>query len=159
MSNIHMIKKFSLLDKVLMGTGFYGMIIIAFYAIYLVSFTWVLIYLGVFVFGMLVLFGYCLCSHCPYPHSHSSCLFPPFGQVFKKIYTYRPGPLSATEKTGFWVIMIGIIVVMPQYWLLKNHALMALFWLLCLPTFAGFVFYNCKRCKCSYCPFNLAKDK
>ena len=157
MQDNKLFEKFSLKDKILMGAGFYGVMIIAIYAIYLQSLTWALIYIGVVIFGIVVLFGYCLCSHCPYPHHHSDCLFPPFGQLFHKIYGFKAQPLTIIDKIGVWVIMVGITIIMPQYWLFKDYTLLAIFWIVCIPTFAGFLLYTCRRCRFYACPLNSAE--
>jgi hypothetical protein len=155
-TKIHVTGNFSLFDKIFMGAGFYAVTGIGMMGIYLESITWGIIYTGFLVLGFLVLLGYGLCSHCPYPYKHSDCLFPPFGQLFKKMYKYRPGPLTVIDKLAFFAIMGGIVVI-PQYWLFKNDTLLSIFWICCVPTYAGFLFYECRKCRNSYCPFNLIK--
>ncbi len=147
--------KFSLLDKLVMSIGFHGVVLIGLYAVYRESAVWGLIYLGFLIFGFLILFGYCLCAHCPHPYHHSDCLFPPFGKLYTKIFRFRPEPLSFSDKIGFYIIMIGLVII-PQYWLCKNYLLLALFWIFCLPTFLGLLLHQCKKCMNTACPFNSA---
>ncbi len=93
-------ERFSLFEKIPLGIGFYGFIITGLYGIYIENSVLGLIYIGFLIFGFLVLFGYGLCAHCPHPYMHSDCLFPPFGQLFKKMYKFRPAPLTTLDKSS-----------------------------------------------------------
>ena len=157
--NVNIAKGFSLSEKILMGLGIYGSVVIGTYGISLQSITWGLLYLGFVLFGMLVLFGYGLCSHCPYIHEeYIDCLFPPWGKIYKKLYNYRSEKLTLLDKIIFLTTMIGIPLI-PQYWLLKNYTVLVIFWLFYLPTAAGFLFYECRRCQHFGCPFNKAEKE
>ncbi len=147
---------FSLKEKFLMSLGFYGAIIIGVYGIYLESILWVAIYLGFLIFGVFVLFGYSLCAHCPYVYEYSDCLFPPLGQLVGKIYKFRPQPMNTLDKIGPVLMIVGVIAI-PQYWLFQNLIIFAIFWIFCLPTMIGLVFYECRRCLCVGCPLNQVK--
>jgi len=150
---------FSLKEKILMGMGLYGSILIAACGIFLHSITWGLLYLGFVSFGMLVLFGYGLCSHCPYIYEeYSDCLFPPWGKVYRKLYKYRSSKLTSFDKIAFFITMIGIPVI-PQYWLFKNHTVLVIFFLFYISTAAGFICYECRRCRHLGCPFNMVKKE
>ena len=155
--NVNLADRFSLVEKILMRIGFYGVLIIGAYGIYLESITVGLIYTAFVIFGLSVLLSYCLCSHCPYPYKYSDCLFVP-ARLVKKSYKFRSGPMSILDKIGFIVMMVGVVVI-PQYWLLENYAILIIFWVFCLPTFAGFVFYECRRCRHFGCPFNLVREE
>ena len=156
--SINVTGKFSLFEKIFMGIGFYAITIIGVFGIYMESVIWSLIYIGFLVLGFLVLLGYGLCSHCPHPYKYSDCLFPPLGQLFKKMYKYRPEPLTVIDKIAFFIIMGGIVVI-PQYWLFKNYTILAIFWIFCVPTCAGLLLYECKKCQNLKCPFNLVKQE
>ncbi|KPJ56202.1 MAG: hypothetical protein AMJ42_05610 [Deltaproteobacteria bacterium DG_8] len=155
--NVTAAMKFSLTEKVLMGIGYYGLVITGAYGIYLQSIIWGLFYTGFLIFGFFVFLGYCVCSYCPYIYpEYSDCLFPPFGALIKKLYKFRSGPISIVDKIGFLIMMIGVVVI-PQYWLLKNYTILAIFWIFCLPTYVGLIFYECRRCQHFDCLFNIAK--
>ncbi|MDY6972202.1 MAG: hypothetical protein SV775_07715 [Thermodesulfobacteriota bacterium] len=156
-ANGRLTNKFSFFDKLFMGIGFYAVTAIGVYGIYRESVIYGLLYVGFLVFGFLVLFGYGLCAHCPHPYKHSDCLFPPFGQLFTKMYKFRPEPATIIDKTAFFVIMGGIVVI-PQYWLFKDYTLLAIFWIFCILTCAGFLLFECRRCRNVNCPFNMAKQ-
>jgi len=149
-------KGFTGTEKILMGTGFYGFVLIGIFGIALESVVWALGYAGFAVFGVLVLFGLGICSHCPYIfEEYTDCLFPPWGKVYRKFYRFRSFTLSSTDKILFLTMMIGIVVI-PQYWLVKNPWVLGLFWVFCAPTIAGFALYECRRCQHFGCPFNRA---
>ena len=154
--NVDLIEKFSLSEKIFIRIAFYGVIVIGAYGIYSENKMWGLLYMGFLFLGMLVLlFG--LCSHCPYPHKYSECLIiPPF--IMKKISKYHPGPMSIVKKNASIVVLGGLIII-PQFWLVKNYMLLFIFWLFCIPAFGVFPFYFCKRCQHAECPFNLREFK
>lgn len=149
---------FSLIEKIFMGVTIYGSVTIGAYSMLLYSTLGALLYLGFVAFGMFVLFGYGLCSHCPYIYEeYIDCLFPPWGKVYRKIFTYRPGKLTFLDKLFFFITLLGIPMI-PQYWLLKNYTLLILFWGFFLAMVGGFVFYECRKCQHVQCPMNLTKQ-
>ena len=149
---------FSLIEKIFMGVTVYGSVIIGAHSIFLYSTIWALSYLGFVTVGMLVLFGYGLCSHCPYIYEeYTDCLFPPWGKAFRKIFSYRPEKLTLLDKLFFFTTILGIMVI-PQYWLFKNYTLLILFWGFFLAMAGGFVFYECRKCQHVHCPINLTKQ-
>lgn len=148
---IKLVEKFSLFEKISIRVAFYGVIIIGALGIYLESILWGLIYTAFIITGTIVLL-YCLCAHCPYPYKFSDCLILPY-EVIKKIYRYRSYPMSVLDKIVFILILGGLIII-PQYWLFKNQTLLIIFWIFCIPAFAIFPFYFCNRCQHSSCPFN-----
>jgi len=154
--HVNLVEKFTLLQKILMRIGFYGFMIIGAYGIYLESILWGLIYSGFVIFGIEFGLSYFLCSHCPYPYKYSECLFAPFW-VFTKQYKFRSAPMSILDKTAFILSMAGFIMI-PQYWLSKNYTILILFWIFCLPTFASFLFFWCKRCQHFHCCFNSVSE-
>jgi hypothetical protein len=155
--NVSLADRFSLVEKILMRIGFSGVLIIGACGIYLENITLGIIYTAFIIFGQSVLLSYCLCSHCPYPNKYSDCLFVP-ARLIKKSYKFRSGPMSILEKIGFIIMIVGVVVI-PQYWLLKNYVILAIFWVFCLPTYAGLVFYECKRCRHFVCPFNRVRKE
>jgi len=155
--NVNLIERFTLHQKILMRVGFYGFMIIGAYGIYLESVLWGLIYSAFLILGIQFGLSYFLCSHCPYPYKHSDCLFAPFW-VFTKQYKFRPAPMSILDKTIFILAMAGFIII-PQYWLLKNYAVLILFWIFCLPTIGSLPFFWCRRCKNFHCCFNSVSEK
>jgi len=154
--DVDLIEKFSISEKIFLRIAFYGVIVIGAYGIYSENRMWGLLYMGFLLLGMvLLLFG--LCSHCPYPHKYSECLIIP-PKVMKKISKYHSGPMSIGDKTGF-IIVLGGLILIPQFWLVKNYMLLFIFWIFCIPAFAVFPFHFCKRCQHAGCPFNLRKFK
>lgn len=143
--------KFSLFEKIPIRVTFYGLIIIGALSIYAESLLWGLIYTVFLIFGAIILLS-CLCTHCLYPFRYSDCLILPF-KVIKKICKFRSQPMGIIDTFGF-IIVLGGIVIIPQYWLFKNNIFLILFWVFCFPTFAIFPLYFCRRCRHLSCPFN-----
>jgi hypothetical protein len=159
LGNGHITHRVSVWEKILMGTAIYGSVAVGLYGIYIVSPLWALIYFAFVNFAMLILFGYGLCSHCPYIfEEYKDCLFPPWGRIYRMMFKYRPGKFSALDKFCFFITLIGILVI-PIYWLLKNPPILALFLGFYGATVAGFVLYECRRCQHIYCPFNASQVK
>ena len=152
---ITLTERFSLIHKMFMRTMFYGYIVIGAYGIYSESIFLGVFYSGFVIFGLFPLLLYCVCANCPYPYKCSDCLLLPFWLI-KKLYKFRGLSMSITDKVGFIVTFAGLILI-PQYWLLKNYTLLILFWIFCLPVLIIIPFYFCKRCQHFSCPFNLAK--
>ena len=153
--NIKLIDKFSVTEKILSRTGFYGFIIIGIYGMYSQSVPWGILYTVFTVLGLIFGFPYFFCSHCPYPYKYSDCLFTPVWMITKQ-HEFRPGRLTRLDKIGSGVIGAGLILI-PQYWLFKNYAALVLFWMFCVLTLVSFSIYYCKRCRNFKCPFNSVK--
>ncbi len=151
--------RFSVMEKIFMGTLIYGAVAVGMYGIYLQSPLWALIYFVFVNFAMLFMFGYGLCSHCPYIfEEYKDCLFPPWGQIYHKIFKYRPGPLNLFDRLCFFGTLIGILVI-PLYWLVGNLPVLAIFLIFYGATVSGFVLYECRRCQHIFCPFNASPQK
>ena len=151
--NYKLTDKFGTPERILMIIGFYGFILVGAIGIFSVSLVWGLIYIGFALIGLFGIVLSCLCSHCPYPYEHDTCLFLPVSLV-KRLRKYNPDPLKKHEKFGFVFVMAGLVVI-PQYWLVQNIILLIVFWVLCLPTFFLVLpFYYCKHCRLFTCPFN-----
>jgi hypothetical protein len=155
--HVKLIDNFSLFEKILSRTGFYGFIIIGGYGIYSQSILWGIIYTAFVVLGLVFGLPYFFCSHCPYPYKYSDCLFTPFWLI-KRQQEFRPDRLTLLDKIGSGVIGAGLILI-PQYWLFKNCAVFALFWIFCALTLVSFPIYYCKACRNFRCPFNSANKE
>ncbi|HNR12231.1 MAG TPA: hypothetical protein PKM59_02840 [Thermodesulfobacteriota bacterium] len=146
--------RFSVKEKILMGMAIYGAVAVGIYGIYLQSGMAALFYFGFVSFAMLFLFGYGLCSHCPYIYKeYKDCLFPPWGHIYRRIFTYRPGKFNLFDKACFFGTLVGIFAI-PIPWLMKTPVILASFLVFYGATVAGFALYECKRCQHGYCPFN-----
>ena len=152
-----LIEKFNLPQKLYIRTGFYGFMAVGTWGIYSQSIIYGLLYTGFVIAGLKFGLLNFICAHCPYPYKYSDCLFAPYRLITQQ-YEFRPDAMGASDKIGFVAIMAGFIII-PQYWLIRNHTLLVLFWVLCLPTLAGFPFHLCKRCRHFDCPLNSANKK
>jgi len=152
-----LIETFSLAEKILMRLGFYGLMVIGAYGIFLEDILWGFIYSVFVVLGLNFGLSHFLCRHCPYPYHHSDCLFVPF-RVIKRQHAPSSAPMGLRDKIGFLAVMAGFILI-PQYWLWRNVGVLIAFWIVCLPTIAAFVFHFCRRCQHFECPLNRVSEK
>ncbi len=150
----NLIDRFSLIERVLMRTGWFGFMAVGTYGIYRQDPLWAWLYItyGILGFALVVLPG--LCAHCPYPSKHSTCLFLP-PQLLNRFYPYRGPQMSLGGKAATIATMAGM-VIMPHFWLVNDVPLLVLFWLLGLPTVAAFPTHYCKQCRHFGCPMNKA---
>ena len=149
-----LIDRFSLKQKLLMRTGWLGLMAVGTGGIYLQDHFWALVYIisALAGFALVVLPG--LCAHCPYPSTSSTCLFLP-AQFVLRFYPYRGPRMSLGGKLAVAAVIIGLIAL-PQFWLIQRPGLLALFWLLALPAIAAFPLHYCRRCRHMGCPLNQA---
>ncbi len=154
--NTNLFTKFPLLDKILMRIGLYTLIFIGIYAIFIQSRFWGLIYIAYIIISAPTIL-YCLCSHCPHPYKFSDCLFIPFGLI-KKLFKFNPQPLNILEKIIFILMSVGLIII-PQYWLLKNYTILIIYWVIVFPFGISIPICICKRCQNFACPFNSVDKK
>jgi Na+/proline symporter len=150
-----LIDRFSWKEKLLMRTGWFGFMAVGAYAIARQNplWAWAYVALGVFGFTLVVLPN--ICARCPYPSQFSTCLFLPPG-LMKRFYPYKETKMSLSGKIATLLAMAGM-VIMPQFWLVHNLPLFALFWLIGLPVLTAFPFYYCSRCRNFSCPMNKAQ--
>lgn len=147
--------KFSFHKRILMSITLFGTMAIGLYGTFVESVTWGMIYTLFLIFGTLVLFGYCLCSHCPYAYKYSDCLFKPFERIVLKIYKYRPEPMGVLDKFGFMTMIVGMVLI-PQYCLFRNYIILIIFWTFFLTFLALSLLYTCRQCRHLDCPFNFS---
>ena len=145
------IDRFSTPEKIIMRISFYGFIVVGAYGIFLQSLLWGLLYSLFAVAGSLLVILSCLCAHCPYPYLHDTCLFIPLPWI-KGLYKHRPQKMSRVDKAG-WVVMLAGLIIIPQFFLIANPLVMAVFWIVTLPMVAIPLHY-CRRCRHVSCPFN-----
>jgi hypothetical protein len=98
--------------------------------------------------GVLVIYDF-LCVYCPYPFQHSTCLFFP-RELLTLVVKQRPGGIPWVRKVLF-LLTAGGLVLVPQYWLWGNWAVMAGFWVLAALLGLAFPAYYCRRCRHAGC--------
>jgi inner membrane protein involved in colicin E2 resistance len=107
------------------------------YCILLISLTFVVVY------------SYC-CKCCC---REKSCGHIIFGKITKILPKRMQGPYTYKDIFGV-MISIGIILLFPQIWLIKNRLLFIIFWSLLILAVLEIVFFVCTKCdnsKCSLC--------
>lgn len=147
-----LVDRFSLKEKFLMRTGWFGFMAVGFYGIHRQDPLWAFIYAGFGLLGFVLVVLPGLCAHCPYPSKHDTCLFLPPALV-RKFYPYRGPNMSLTGKTATLAALAGM-AIMPLFWLTQDVYLLSVFILIGLPVLAVFPFYYCRRCRHTGCPMN-----
>jgi hypothetical protein len=149
-----LIDKFAWYEKVLARLGVVALVGVGAWGMYLQSPVAAVVYLVLAgVGGVLVIFEL-LCVYCPYPYQQNDCLFfPP--QLLTRLTERRHGAISPTRKTLLALVGAGLVLI-PQYWLWGNWALLAGFWVLVALIGLGFGLHFCRRCRHGQCPLNSA---
>lgn len=147
--------KFSLIEIILIRTGFFGMLIIGAYSILDVNPIIGYIYSGLVVTGLVLLIDYSFCPYCPYPSQFSQCLFFPLWMV-KQTNNVSGNKPSRLKKRINMVIFL-IFAIIPQFWLLKNITLFFIYWIMFVLTIGRVTFCICSRCRYLSCPMNRVK--
>jgi uncharacterized membrane protein len=150
-----LINRFSLSGRIVMRTLWTAFTVIGTYGIYVQSPLWAAIYIVLVLLGFILVVLPSLCTHCPYPSKHNTCLFMPPGLV-THFYPYK-GPDMSTAGKICSLFAIAGMVIMPNIWLVSTPPLLLFFWLVALPTVAVFPLYYCTRCRHLDCPMNKAK--
>ena len=149
-----LIDRFSLTERIIMRTGWYGFMAVAAVGIYKQSPFWAAVYAGYSILGFALVILPGLCAHCPFPAKHGTCLFLPPSFV-TRFYPYKGPKMSPMGKFGALVVVTGVVVI-PLFWLVSDPPMLILFLLFGLPTLAVFPIYYCKRCRHFDCPLNKA---
>ena len=106
---------FAWYEKLIARACLGGAIVVGAVSIYQSSLTFAVGYLLLAaVGGLLVVYDF-LCPYCPYPFSHSDCLFYPY-QLLAWVTKIRGGRIHWVRNLGT-VAAFGAIFAVPQYWL------------------------------------------
>jgi len=147
-----LIDRFSLTEKLIMRIGWFGFMAVGAIGMFRQDPLWAMLYVlcATAAFLLVVLPG--LCAHCPYPSQFSTCLFLPAGLV-KRFYPYRGPQMSPLGKIAVAAVMVAMVAV-PQFWLIREPALLGVFWVLAVPLIAAFPLHYCRCCRHEGCPMN-----
>jgi len=145
---------FAWYEKLIARSCLGGAIVVGAVSIYQSSLTFAVGYLLLAaVGGLLVVYDF-LCPYCPYPFSHSDCLFYPY-QLLAWVTEIRGGRIHWVRNLGT-VAAFGAIFAVPQYWLWGQWSLFAVFWGCTLPLVLLFPLHLCRRCRHERCPMHQA---
>ncbi len=100
---------------------------------------------------------YFFCRKCPHA-AEGMCIhiFP--GIITSKLFgVSKPAPYSKKEVTC--LIPLGILALLPQYWLFQHLPLFIIFWIVMGISFAVIRLSLCKICRNINCPVNPAHKK
>lgn len=98
--------------------------------------------------GLLIMLAYC--TKCPVKESCSH-IIP--GRIAELLPPRRSGPYTLFE-FAVVVFAVGVIVLVPQYWLLSDYWLLAVFWGLLLIGLVELRLCVCQGCGNVYCPIS-----
>jgi hypothetical protein len=107
-------------------------------------------------YAILVLIGYSVvaavyCSKCP---CRGSCNHLFVGMISKLLSKPNESPYTKSDMVFGAVLPITVIMILPQFWLVKSPVLLLSFWVLLLTGAAEIILFVCKGCrnrKCSMC--------
>jgi len=154
--NCHLAGGFSKGERLFAQITFNAFFIVGLAAIWQDSAYWALAYVALVAYGIFgLIMRHLVCPRCPHLYRYGACLQAP--PAFAKWLVKMPtaAPMNRGEKALFWVVMLAI-PLFPQYWLWRKPYLFAVFWVFCAAWYAAQVFYFCKHCRVSSCPFNRA---
>ena len=149
--------QFSLKEKIYAQTTFLGMLITGTAGIIHADWVFVFPYIFIAWYGILgIIQRHIVCPRCPHLHEHGDCL--QLHPVLTRWLIKKPKApkFSPTEKILF-LLIFTLILVYPLYWLSFNKALLIIFILAAGLWYGGQVFYFCKKCRVTDCPFNRVK--
>jgi hypothetical protein len=126
----------------------------AFYAIYIRSIAWLVLYMLLCLLSITLLYRY-YCTHCPHYARKGKLTKCMFFWGMPKFFQRRTGPLRFLDK-GLAFIAAAVTIVFPLYWLFQQPGLLVIF-LLSLIVFLVTIRRNeCRRCLYFGCPANKA---
>lgn len=150
-----LIDRFSSKEKFLMRSGWLAFMIVGVFGIYRQNPLWAYLYAAWGILGFSLVVLPFLCAHCPYPYQLSTCLFLP-PKLIQRLYAYRGPQVSTAEKIASGAALAGMVVI-PQFWLVRDIPLLVLFWIVGVPSMAAFPLHYCSRCRHHGCPMNNVK--
>ena len=128
-------------------------ILIGLYITWINSFNIAVLYL-VLMLGAATLIPYVYCTKCQCRETNCAHVFPGL------ITRVMPNRELETYTIFDWAIvgiLTGLLIILPQYWLIKNIFLFIIFWILLIIAFLQIRLFICKVCdnkKCILCGQN-----
>jgi len=98
---------------------------------------------------------YAYCTKCSARLDNCSHLYP--GKLTRLLPQREQGPYAFWDVAGT-ALLLGLIILFPQYWLIKQAAGLILFWALVIVAVADILVFVCPRCNnkaCLMCPSRL----
>ena len=101
-----------------------------------------------------------MCSHCPHYAEPGRFLQCWANHGSPKLWRYRPGPMSGTEKAVFWAGLVAVVGYPLVFLLVGMHWLLLALFVLCVAA-AGMAMktHMCSQCICFACPLNGVDDE
>lgn len=150
---------FNIWQKIYAQFSFISMGIIGTVGIALVDWRWALLYLFLYLYGIMgVVMRHLVCPRCPHLHVYNDCLQAPPKLTMWLVKKRKTTPLSVFEKFLFYAYFI-LVPIFPIYWLLSNPILLGVFLIPASMWYLGQFLYFCRMCRVFECPFNRATSK
>jgi hypothetical protein len=130
---------------------FFGVsFVIGFYALWINVINIAYIYILILV-SAAILIPYVYCTKCPCRHTSCAHVLP--GLITRFMPNRELEPYTFFDWAIVGIIM-GSLIVLPQYWLSYNILLLSIFWILLIISFIQIRLFICKICdnkKCMLC--------
>jgi hypothetical protein len=145
---------FSVWVKTFAQLSFWAMGIAGTVGIVLADWPWVLPYVAVYWYGVPgLVMRHLNCPRCPHLWEYGDCLQAPVALTRWLIKERKPPTYATSERFLFYTIFL-LIPTYPIFWLASNTILLTIFAIGAVMWYSGQLFYFCKRCRVSECPFN-----
>ncbi len=150
--------KFTLLEQLWMQVTFQGIWVIGVISIFPKKPFFAVVYFLLVAFGILYLIQHSwICPRCPHIKDHSACVqLHPFltGKLIRKNVT---GNLKLYEKLGFFLVLYGVLFVIPLYWVVGAPYMIIPYAAFGAMHYSAYFLHFCKKCLNTYCPQNMNK--
>lgn len=147
------IDSFSLLDKVIVRGGFWGLPVLGIIATGVHSIRIGILYFLIALVSSILLTRKSFCPYCPYPKKYNDCLVMPIWLV--KHIKPAGKRMTLTDKL-LTIFCMAVYVIFPQYWLIQSMPLFILFWGVSITLGVYVSFKLCAHCRFVGCPLNRA---
>jgi len=96
-----------------------------------------------------------MCSHCPHHTENERTLGCWANHGSPKLWKYRPGPMSVSEKLAFFGgLAVVLVYPLPFFWIGERWFLLALYLLTNIAFFTTLKLLLCSQCMNFACPLN-----
>lgn len=143
-------KKFNGITSMILGGS---SLLIGFYTLCINAINLAYLYTALLVLAA-ILIPYTYCTKCPCRKTNCAHVLPGL------ITRFMPNRELETYTIFDWAIvgiLTGLLIILPQYWLIKNIFLFSIFWILLIIAFLQIRLFICKVCdnkKCILCGQN-----
>lgn len=142
------------MDKILARVIFTGLSILGGIALARINLIWGILYIAASVAGVLLMAIRWFCPFCPYPAQYMDCLI--FPTALTRHFSQYESAKGKKPNAGITFAVIGLLILIPQYWLIQVLPLFLAFWILTIIMVLRAALFLCTRCRYIRCPLNKA---